>query len=580
MHRIVFACFVAGFAACADAFAAEVTLLDNAQIRTLDEARPSAQAMAWGEDGRVLALGEGGALRERWPDARVIDAGSAHVVPGLIDAHGHVMGLGYSLIRADLVGTRSKAEAIERLRGFAKTLPKGTWLIGRGWDQNDWPDKAYPTAADLDAAFPDRPVWLRRVDGHAAWANTAAMRQAPRELEGDWQPEGGRILREGGRPTGVFVDGAMALVEDAIPPPNEAVREQALSRALAEAAKLGLTGVHDMGVSRADLALYRRFADAGRLTLRITAYADGDGPALEDLCANGIYRHGSGRLRMDGVKLYADGALGSRGAALLADYSDEAGNRGLLVTSPAALDAAIAKARRCGVQAAVHAIGDRGNRAVLDSFARHLPKARQNGAPGNDRRWRIEHAQVVALDDIPRFAALRVIASMQPTHATSDMPWAPARLGQARLAGAYAWRRFLDAKVPLALGSDFPVESPDPRLGLYAAITRQDREGRPPGGWLPDQRLTPIEALRGFTVDAAFAGFAEKEVGRLAPGYRADFVILDADPVTLPPAKIPALKIRATYLDGKPVYGVGAHPVRDRPEPGKTDRGERPRRRR
>lgn len=549
MRRIAFACFILGLAAHAGSPAAEVTLLDNAQIRTLDEARPDAQAMAWDGNGRVLALGEGDALRKRWPDAEVIDAGGAHVVPGLIDAHGHVMGLGYALIRIDLAGTRSKADVIERLRGFAKTLPEDAWLTGRGWDQNDWPDKAYPTAADLDAAFPDRPVWLRRVDGHAGWANTAAMRRVSGKLEGDRQPEGGRILRKGGRPTGVFVDAAMALVDDAVPPPNEAVREQALARALAEAAKFGLTGVHDMGVSRADLALYRRFADAGRLNLRITAYADGDGPALEDLCADGVYRHASGRLRMAGVKLYADGALGSRGAALLTDYSDEAGNRGLLITSPAALDAAIDKAQRCGVQAAVHAIGDRGNRAVLDSFARHLPKARSG-----DARWRIEHAQVVSPDDIPRFAALRVIASMQPTHATSDMPWAPARLGQTRLAGAYAWRRFLDAGARLALGSDFPVESADPRLGLYAAITRRDREGEPPGGWLPEQRLTPIEALRGFTAEAAFAGFAEKEVGRLAPGHRADFVILDGDPMTLPPEKIPQIEVRATYLDGEPVY--------------------------
>lgn len=549
MRRIVLAGFIWGLAACTNVLAAQITLLDNARIRTLDEARPHAQAMAWDSGGRVLALGDGNALRARWPRARMIDAGGAHVIPGLIDAHGHVMSLGYALLRADLTGTRSKAEVIARLRAFVGTLPKDAWLLGRGWDQNDWPEKSFPTAADLDAAFPKQPVWLERIDGHAGWANAAAMRRAVRPLEGDWQPDGGRILRKDGEPTGVFVDAATALIERAVPPPDDTLREQALARALAEAAKVGLTGVHDMGVSREELALYRRFADAGRLTLRITAYADGVGAAFDDLCAQGAYRHASDRLRMPGVKLYADGALGSRGAALLADYSDEAGNRGLLVTEPGALDAAIGQAARCRLQAAVHAIGDRGNRVTLDAFARHL-----QGAQNTDRRWRIEHAQVVALEDIPRFARMRVIASMQPTHATSDMPWAETRIGKARLPGAYAWRRFLDAEAPLALGSDFPVESVDPRLGLYAATTRQDREGHPPGGWLPDQKLTALEALRGFTVDAAYAGFAEKQVGRLAPGYRADFVIVDGDPVTLPPAKLPTLKIRATYLDGKPVY--------------------------
>jgi predicted amidohydrolase YtcJ len=458
------------------------------------------------------------------------------------------LSLGFALMRADLVGAASKDEVIARLREFERTLPRDAWLLGHGWDQNDWPGKSYPTAADLDAAFPARPVWLERIDGHAGWANSAAMRAVQRDLSGDWQPDGGRILRSGGEATGIFIDNAVALVEAAVPLPDAATRSEALRRALASAASVGITGVHDMGTSLEDLALYRHFADAGRLTTRITAYADGDGAALAALCAMGPYSHASGRLRMSGVKLYADGALGSRGAALLADYHDEPGHRGLLVTEPAALEAAMVRARDCGVQVATHAIGDRANRMVLDAYARV-----QGGAGGADR-WRIEHAQIVSLADIPRFAQLHVIASMQPTHATSDGPWVESRVGKEGLPGAYAWRRFIDSGAALAFGSDFPVESDDPRLGLYAAITREDLAGQPPGGWLPDQRLTATEALRGFTADAAYAAFAESEVGRLAPGLRADFVVLKDDPLTVNPRRIPDLRVLSTWLDGRPVY--------------------------
>jgi hypothetical protein len=534
------------------ALAADVTVLTAGRIHSMDPANPTATAMAWDDSGRLLALGDRATVLDRYPDARRIDVDGATVIPGLIDAHAHVTSLGLALMRADLVGTANKTEVIARLRDFERNLPPGAWLLGHGWDQNDWPEKAYPTAADLDAAFPERSVWLERIDGHAGWANSAAMHAVTRDLAGDWQPDGGRILRAGGKPTGVFIDTAVALVEGTVPPPDAATRAEAVTRALAATAAVGITGVHDMGVSLEDLGLYQQFADAGRLSMRVTAYADGNGAALAALCKNGPYAHGSGRLRMSGVKLFADGALGSRGAALLADYHDEPGQRGLLVTAPAALEAAMVKARDCGVQVATHAIGDRGNRIVLDAYARVL---RGNAAA---RRWRIEHAQIVSLEDIPRFAKQGVIASMQPTHATSDGPWVETRVGTEGLPGAYAWRRFLDAGTKLAFGSDFPVESVDPRLGLYAAITRQDLAGKPPGGWLPDQKLSAAEALRGFTSDAAFAGFAESEVGRLAPGLRADFVVLEGDPLTVPPRASPDLRIRSTWLDGEPVYRASA----------------------
>jgi len=526
-------------------------VLVNAHVHTLSQAQPTAEALAWDAAGRIVAVGTREEVLARAAGATVHDAQGATVIPGLIDAHAHLMGLGYALMRADLVGARSKAEVVARLREFEAKLPPDAWLLGRGWDQNDWPEKSFPTAADLDAAFPSRPVWLGRIDGHAGWANSAAMKRVARDLAGDWQPEGGQVLRAGGKPTGVFIDAATALVDDVVPPPDAAYRAEALRRALATAASVGLTGVHDMGTSAADLELFRREADAGRLTLRVVAYADGDSAALEERCRDGAYLHPTGRVRMAGVKFYADGALGSRGAALLAPYSDDPANRGILVTPPERLLSGMQKARRCGLQVATHAIGDRGNRMVLDDYAEVFGKD-----AATDHRWRVEHAQVVSPEDIPRFASLRAIASMQPTHATSDMPWAEARLGRERLAGAYAWRRFEQAGVRLALGSDFPVESPDPRLGLYAAVTRQDLSGQPPGGWLPDQRLTPAEALRGFTTDAAWAAFMENEVGRLAPGMRADFVLLDADPLAAPPDRLPKLGVLSTWVDGVAVYAA------------------------
>jgi len=369
-------------------------------------------------------------------------------------------------------------------------------------------------------------------------------------FDGDWQVDGGRILREGDKATGVFIDAAATFIDGAVPAPSEALREEAFERALAAAAASGLTGVHDMGVSRADLALYTRFADADRLTLRVEAYADGDRDALADRCAQGAYVHDGGRLAMRGVKVYMDGALGSRGAALIADYSDEPGHRGLLLMRQEALESLLSKIKGCGLQAATHAIGDLANRLVLDGYAKVLGPE----AATLDHRWRIEHAQVVSPKDLPRFAELGVIASMQPTHATSDMPWAEARLGAERIRGAYAWKTLKDGGARLALGSDFPVESVDPRLGLYSAVTRQDLEGLPLGGWQPQERLTMLDALAGFTADAAFANRREGEIGRLAEGYRADFVVLDADPAAIDAAAVPKLVVRSTWVDGAPVY--------------------------
>jgi len=534
-----------------EAIAAQVTVLTAARIHTMETAQPKVQSLAYDESGRILALGDTAELLGRYPKARRIDAGQATVIPGLIDAHAHVSGLGMTMLSADLVDAATKQEVVQRLKAFEKQLPAGAWLIGRGWDQNDWPEKSFPSAADLDAAFPDRPVWLERIDGHAGWANTAAMRAVKRELSGDWQPDGGRIERDARKqPTGIFVDGATALVDEARPPMDEATAERALALGMQSAVEHGLTGVHDAGVSLAKLKRYRHLADRGEMPLRITAMADGNNEALESLCQHGLYTHPSGRLQMRTLKLYADGALGSRGAAMLKEYSDDHGNLGIMVTSPEQIAVAVEKARRCGVQVATHAIGDRGNHVVLETYAKALGK----DATTTDHRWRIEHAQVLSPADLPRLAQLHVIASMQPTHATSDMPWAEDRVGPQRIIGAYAWRQLRDSGARLALGSDFPVESVDPRFGLYAATTRADAQGLPAGGWFPQEKLTAFEALRGFTLDAAYAGFAETQVGSLAVGKRADFVVLTEDPLAIPPNGLRNLTVQATYVDGKAVY--------------------------
>lgn len=552
VRRTACALALAATMAATAAMAGEAMVLTAARIHTMDPTRPEAEAMAW-EDGRIVAVGSREELLRAYPDAKRIDAGDATVVPGLIDAHAHVGDLGWLRSNVDLTGTGGVDEVIQRLREHAQAHPDRPWILGYGWDQNDWPEKRFPSAAQLDAAFPDTPVWLQRIDGHAGWGNSAALRKARRDLAGDWQPDGGRIERDAnGVPTGVLIDAAMALVDDAQPAPTDAERERMLELAMAEAVSLGLTGLHDAGIPLAQLRAYQRLADRGRLPLRITAMAKGDGDALDELCAKGLYQHPSHRLRMRTVKIIADGALGSRGAALLADYSDDPGNRGLMVTTPERLHAIARKAKGCGVQVATHAIGDRANEEVLDAYADAL------GDAAGDHRWRIEHAQVLAPQDLHRLAKLHLVASMQPTHATSDMPWAQDRLGPQRIVGAYAWRSLRDDGVRLALGSDFPVESPDPRLGLYSAVARADADGRPAGGWYPAQKLTAYEALRGFTLDAAYAGFAEDEVGSLAPGKRADFVVLGADPIAIEPLALRDLPVRATWVDGRSVYEADA----------------------
>jgi predicted amidohydrolase YtcJ len=530
----------------------EITVVNNARIYTFDKENSQIEngAMAFSGDGTILALGENRFPATEFPGAKVIDANGQALLPGLIDSHGHLYGLALSFTQADLVGTQSKAEVLARLQEFAARLPAGAWLLGRGWDQNDWPEQDFPGRGDLDAAFPDRPVWLRRIDGHAGWANSAALGQADRDMSGDWQMQGGFIHRdENGEPTGILIDKAMAMINAAVPETSEELMSSALDLATQRMVSLGLTAVHDPGVDLKVIRMYQQKISTGALPVRVYAMADGANATLEWLCENGPLADPSGMLYLRSVKLYADGALGSRGAALLHDYHDEPGNQGLLFLDDDTLETQLRKVFSCGLQAGIHAIGDRANRQVLDIYQKLIP-----GYPENPGRHRVEHAQILHLADVPRFKQLDVIAAMQPTHATSDMYWADERLGEDRLAGAYAWKSLLESGAMLAFGSDFPVERVDPMLGIYAAVSRQDAEGWPPGGWQPQERLSREAAIRAFTLDAAYAGFMEQETGSLEVGKQADFIILDRDIMQVPEKEILETRVLETWVGGKRVY--------------------------
>jgi len=509
--------------------------------------------------GRIVYLGDdAGALALRGSATQVIELSGRAVTPGLIDAHSHLKGLGAALDQVDLGGAASYEEVVRRVReaaaagrhgGDAGDHRPGDWVFGRGWDQNLWPDKRFPEHPTLSRAVPDRPVWLTRVDGHAALLNARAMAALGIDAA-TRDPQGGRLLRDAaGQPTGVLIDRAMDLAH--LPAPTAADRERQLAAAARHCVAFGLTTVTDMGIGEEDYEAYSALRRGGRLPLRAALFVGDDEALLARWFERGPEIDPAARITVRGVKLYADGALGSRGAALLEPYSDDPANLGLQVSTGAHLEAVARQAAAHGFQVAIHAIGDRGGLVALDAMERAL---RALGGPPSERRFRLEHAQVLRLQDIERLARLGIIASMQPTHATSDMPWARDRLGEARLAGAYAWRKVLAAGGRLALGSDFPVESADPRLGIYAAVTRQDLAGQPPGGWLPGERLSREEALRGFTLDAAWSLFLEREVGSLEIGKRADLVVFAADPMTVPAPEIPKAAVDLTLVDGQVVY--------------------------
>jgi len=539
-HLIALAALIAASPALAD------TIIDNFNgYQADDEGRiRTFNGLLIGDDGKVKIVLTPGASRPG-PVARTIDMGGRTLLPGLIDAHGHVMGLGFAALQLDLTGTASLGELQQRLKDYAAANPDARWIVGRGWNQESWPVKNFPTAADLDAVVADRPVVLTRVDGHALVANSAAMRAAGVSASTP-APSGGRIEN------GLFIDNAMGLVRTKIPAATPAEADAALAKAQEILLGHGLTAVADMGTSADGWGAMTRAGDAGRLNVRIMSYASAL-PALEELgrTAPTEWLYGD-RLRMGGVKLYADGALGSRGAWLKRPYADQPDTVGLRFLSDAELREQAGKAAAMGFQVATHAIGDAANAQVIAAY-----EALGKTHPG-DRRWRIEHVQVVDPADIPRIAKAGIIASMQPTHQTSDWLMAEKRLDPPRLEGAYAWHTIAQSGARLAFGSDFPVESPNPFPGLAAAISRQDMSGQPPGGWRPEERVTLAQALHGFGRGAAFAGFAEDRIGSLDAGKWADFIIVDRDPTKVDAQALARTQVLETWVAGKKVYEKAA----------------------
>lgn len=523
-------------------------LLVVGTLHTLDPDRPLAGA-ALIRGGRFACVGEEAeCLARAAAGVRRLELGAGSAVPGLVDAHGHVFGLGRSRLEVSCVGAGDPGACAARVAERARLLPAGRWIRGRGWDQNRWPGGAFPAADVLTRAAPDHPVALFRVDGHAIWVNRAALAAAGVEPHTP-DPPGGRIHRDAtGRPTGVLVDAAMERVLSRMPRPDASALEEGILAGLRELAALGLTGVHDAGVEPDALEVYRRLAREERLPIRVHAMIDGQPPlpALEAELARWRTTPALGLLTVRTVKLYADGALGSRGAALLEDYADEPGNRGLLLTPPAELRDKIAAIARWGYQPAVHAIGDRACREVLEAFA---------AVPGiRALRPRVEHLQILRPADLPRLAETGAVASMQPVHATSDAGWVPARLGAGteRLRGAYAWRTVAEAGAALAFGSDFPIEAADPRAGLYAAETRRAAGGAP---FLPEQAISRDAALRAFTAGPAWAAFSEGRRGVIREGYDADLTAFAEDLLAVPPEALPHLTVTQALVAGRMVLG-------------------------
>lgn len=502
--------------------------------------------LVFDDKGRIVATGDDDLL-EAYPDALLVDGGGKTVLPGLIDAHAHVAGLGFLKTSLDVTGVQSVDDAVAHIATYAKGKPHVRWITGRGWNQVLWPVREFPNAAQIDAVVNDRPVWLRRIDGHAGWANSAAMELAGIGAD-TADPFGGKIVRDdNGHATGIFIDKAMGLIGNHVPKPDKAEGRAAIKAAVDTLLSEGVTSVHDAGVSITNAEIYMSMADDGELGIRIYAMTGGAGDVL-DAIGKPIVAYGDDRLEIASVKLYTDGALGSRGAAMIEPYSDDPENRGLPFWTQEELDAMVQKANDMGFQVGIHAIGDLGNRMALDAFAKA-----QNGEP-SPLRNRIEHSQIVTLDDIPRFAELGIIASMQATHATSDKNMAEDRIGPERILGGYAWRRMLDAGVVLANGSDFPVELSNPFHGLYASVTRQGRDGEPDGGWYADQALTRAETLHSFTLAAAFAARQEDRLGSLEPGKWADFIVIDRDYFTIPASEIDDIVVLETWVAGEQAY--------------------------
>jgi predicted amidohydrolase YtcJ len=537
-------------------------LLLNANIITMNPRQPAAEAVAV-KAGRITWVGSSADARTLFGNAaETLDLGGATVLPGIIDAHAHLMNLGESFLKLDLKGLGTPEDVAKRVKDKAATLKSGEWILGWGWDEGKWAAH-YPTHELLTEAAPTNPVFLTGLHGFAAWTNKRALLVAAINKD-TRDPENGKILRDEktGEPSGVLINRAQDLVASHIAPLDLDSVKIALELAARECLRNGLTSVHEARVTPIMLQAFREMVKKGRLPLRVYVMLDGANPVLiDEWLKRGPEIDPQHRLTIRSVKVFADGALGSRGAALFEPYTDAPNTRGMITTPEAAL---LDLTRRClarGFQVATHAIGDAANHQVLNAYEKALKQAAgvtSGGATavGNDSRLRVEHAQLLAAADIPRFAELGVIASMQPTHCTSDMPWAEKRIGADRVKGAYAWRSVLKTGAHLPISSDFPGETLNPFYGIYAAVTRQDPQGKPDGGWAPDQRMTLEEALRGYTIEAAYAEFEEKQKGSIEVGKLADLIVISADPTKIAPSELLRTSVLKTFVEGKVVYSA------------------------
>jgi len=478
----------------------------------------------------------------------IIDGEGKTLLPGLIDAHGHVLSYGLSLIQVDLNGVTSEQAAVERAIAFKKQNKVGQWLLGRGWNQVLWQGKKFPQAISLDEYFKDIPIWFKRVDGHAGWANSKAMELAGIDKT-SISPAGGEIIKDQhGNPTGIFIDNAMALITDKIPQISPKEMEQALLKSMKALAKVGLTSVHDAGISNENISAYKSLAQQNKMPIRVNAMIDINDQNINKLLQAGHFSSQDQMLTINSVKISADGALGSRGASLIHDYTDLPNHKGLMLYDNETLEKLVTMAMSYGFQVNTHAIGDNANTAVLDIYEKHLTSPELKA-----KRHRIEHAQVLQLADIPRFAELSIIASMQATHATSDKNMAQDRLGDTRILGAYAWQKLLQAGAVIAGGSDFPIESANPFFGLHASITRQDKKNMPNKGWYINEAMTTTQAFRSFTLDAAYSAHQENMIGSLAKNKKADFILIDQDIFNVKPSEIWKTQVVETWVNGKQV---------------------------
>ncbi|MFT7308490.1 MAG: putative amidohydrolase YtcJ [Spirosomataceae bacterium] len=519
-------------------------IVTNAVVYTVNDDFTTAEAFAV-RNGKFVAVGTMDEITSKYVSKNVIDAGGKAIFPGLYDPHSHFLGLGQMLSQADLVGTTSYEEIIERLKAFEKENPDNQWLVGRGWDQNDWEVKEFPTKELLDEAFPDKPVALTRIDGHALIANSKALQLA--KITSGSKVDGGDVILKNGEPTGVLIDNAQGFIRRVIPRAEEAEKRAMIQAAEAECFKYGLTTVSDAGLNRDDIELIEKMHEEGSLKIRDYVMVSLGMANLEYYLKKGIIK--TDRLNVRSVKLYADGALGSRGACLLEPYADASDQTGFLLLSAKELERSLTEIYSSDYQANTHCIGDSANRLILDIYGKLLKDK-------NERRWRIEHAQIVSKTDVPKFGKYSIIPSIQATHGTSDMYWADERLGDERVKTAYAFQDLLKQNGMVANGSDFPVEFVNPIFGFHSAVARQDNHNFPEGGYQMENALTREQAMRAMTIWAAYANFEEKERGSIEVGKMADFILTDKDLMQIPNEEMRGVKVLKTVVGGEQVYSI------------------------